>query len=180
VVELHGGTVTASSAGRDQGATFTVQLPQVTEHVSRGGESGATAPRPLLVGASVLIVDDDPDTREIAATALATAGAEVETAPSADHAFKAIEHRRFSVLVCDIGMPGTDGYELLARVRDSDAAHGRFTPAIALTAYASHDDVARAQASGFFAHVAKPFTIATLVDAVTAAAGSFRSQAPRA
>jgi CheY-like chemotaxis protein len=164
VVEMHGGTVTASSGGSSLGAIFTVRLPTA----SPAEAPAEFRPHPytaVLSGRPVLVIDDDEDTREIAAAALTSAGANVVVAPSAAEALTQLERSTFSVLICDIGMPQMDGYELLRQVRARDG-HNRAIPAIALTAYASSADVARAHAAGFHLHIAKPFNVAALVNAV--------------
>jgi signal transduction histidine kinase/ActR/RegA family two-component response regulator len=171
IVEMHGGTVSASSPGRDRGATFTVRLPLAQGPVT-GEAAAAAAPsaRPLA-GARVLVIDDDRDARDIAATALGAAGAEVVAVGSPDEALEQTSNGSlFSVLICDIGMRGMNGYEVLRRIRLQEAPRGRKTPAIAMTAHASIEDIARAKAAGFGWHVAKPVAVATLVHTVTTAA----------
>jgi signal transduction histidine kinase/CheY-like chemotaxis protein len=165
LIELHGGSVAASSEGRNRGATFTVRLPHLSvEAPVKRPLDGITGLR--LEGISVLVVDDDEDAREIAAAALTRAGARVEAVESPHVALVLLAERRFDVVVSDIGLPGLDGYELLERLRSFEAGRGHRTRAVAMTAYASDEDVARAQAVGFDAHVAKPFNMATLVTAV--------------
>jgi CheY-like chemotaxis protein len=109
-----------------------------------------------LPSTRVLVVDDDPDAVELVHELLTNAGAVVQTAQTADDALKALAHFHPDVLVSDIGMPETDGYGLIRRVRALEASNGGRTPAIALTAYASRDDADRCLASGFQSHIAKP------------------------
>jgi PAS domain S-box-containing protein len=164
LVELHGGTIRASSPGEGRGATFTVRLPIAASLMGR-------PPRPLpaahrddparasarpLEDVHVLVVDDDVETCEVMAMALGHEGARVTTAPSVAGAVEAIERRWPDVLVSDIGMPGEDGYDLIRKVRRLEASRGRHIPAIALTAYAAAEDRRRALEAGYEAHVAKP------------------------
>jgi signal transduction histidine kinase/ActR/RegA family two-component response regulator len=172
IVEMHGGTVAASSSGFGRGATFTVRLP-----LARGPmlAEGGVVPAPSyqqLAGARVLVVDDDGDAREIAAIALGAAGAEVVVAASPEEALELTSGGGvYSAIVCDIGMHGIDGYELLRRIHGREATASRRTPAVAMTAHASAEDIARAKAAGFGWHVAKPVVVSTLVQTVIVAAG---------
>lgn len=165
LVELHGGTVSAESAGPGKGSTFTVRLPvrAIAPSVPESGESVSTmdvveaAGGDLsLDGLHVLVVDDHADARELVAAALEEFGAEATTAGSADEALAALEARWPDVLVSDIGMPETDGYELLRRVRHRCAARGALLPAVALTAYARDSERAHALEAGFDVHLSKP------------------------
>jgi signal transduction histidine kinase/ActR/RegA family two-component response regulator len=169
LVEMHGGSVQAESAGRGLGATFTVRLPGA----AAGGRLAAFAPagdiggqRPLA-GVRALFVDDNPDTRALVRAVLEAAGAEVSLAASAVDALSALERDPFDVVVTDIGMPGVDGYEFVARLRERERAVGRMpVSAIALTAYAGAAHRRRALAAGFQAHLAKPIDPGDLVRAV--------------
>ncbi|RYE88510.1 MAG: response regulator, partial [Myxococcales bacterium] len=155
IVELHGGTITAHSDGPGRGATFTVELPGLAPTAT----SGATADAPtepasaapaVLAGTRVLLVEDDASTRLALQLVLEHHGAHVTVATSADEALAAIdrpgESPRFDVLVSDIGLPGRDGYGLLAALRERPA--GAALPALALTAYAREDDRQRVLAAG--------------------------------
>jgi signal transduction histidine kinase len=165
LVELHGGSVTAESAGAGRGATFTVQLP-VRAAEDGALEGGVTAPGngrhhtssglTSLLGIKILIVDDDDDSRFVLESALERAGAAVTSADSAAAALVALDAQRFDVLVSDIGMPGEDGFSLLKSVRRLPEPRGGTVPAIALTAYARSEDVERALGVGFQRHLAKP------------------------
>ena len=115
---------------------------------------------------SVLVVDDEDDTREAMAIGLGRHGARVVTASSASEALDALARERPQVLVADIGMAGEDGYALLRKVRALPAEHGGATPAIALTGYASQQDRGDALRAGFQMHVSKPVTPAELAAAV--------------
>jgi CheY-like chemotaxis protein/two-component sensor histidine kinase len=164
LVELHGGTIRASSPGECRGATFTVRLPIAASLMGRPPrplpashrDDPARAPARLLEDVHVLVVDDDVETREVMAVALGREGARVTTAPSVAGAVEAIERGWPDVLVSDIGMPGEDGYDLIRKVRRLEASRGRHIPAIALTAYAAAEDRRRALEAGYEAHVAKP------------------------
>jgi signal transduction histidine kinase/CheY-like chemotaxis protein len=172
LVELHGGTVTAASEGLGRGATFMVKLPfavaqpQVAPRAESATKDAARrpAPLPVLAGVSILVVDDEPDSRQLAARLFEDRGAVVTTSASAHEALELATTRRFDVIVSDIGMPGRDGYELMKDCR----ARGVTTPAIALTAYARREDRTQALSSGYQAHVAKPVEAAELLAAVAA------------
>jgi signal transduction histidine kinase/ActR/RegA family two-component response regulator len=154
IVELHGGSVTASSAGLNRGSSFVVRLPI-------GSASMATAPAPVepvtLKGIHVLIVDDNEDAREMLKTALRDYGATVHVTASAAQAMSLLEHKLTpDVLISDIGMPDADGYEFIRRVRTAGNAATRLLPAIAVTAYADPEDRIRATVAGYQIHLAKP------------------------
>jgi signal transduction histidine kinase/CheY-like chemotaxis protein len=176
LVELHGGTVEARNREDRPGAVFIVSLPrpQAAPADRTPGESRAptkagaeVAPAaPSLENVSVLVVDDDDDTREAMAIGLGRYGARVATAASASEALGALERERPHVLVADIGMPGEDGHALLQRVRALPAERGGATPAIALTAYASPQDRVDALRTGFQLHLPKPVTPAELATVV--------------
>ncbi len=122
----------------------------------------------------MLVVDDQPDARELAARVLAECGAEVATAASASDALPLVERVRPAVLVSDIGMPDVDGYELLRRVRALGPARGGTVPAIALTAFARDEDRVHALRAGFVLHLGKPVEPAELVAAVASIVESSR------
>ena len=176
LVELHGGSVSAISAGENQGSTFTVQLPIVPVYQleqARGGVHPAardlSAPVECpdrLDGLTVLVVDDEPDTLELLKAGLTQCGAEVAVAGSVEEAFKAIKTRVPDVLISDIGMAGEDGYDLIRRLRGFPAEAGGKVPAIALTAYARVEDRLHALRSGYQMHVPKPVELAELVTVI--------------
>ncbi len=183
LAELHGGTVHAQSAGEGKGATFSVTLPlsiAPAESVpalfseatppSSGGEGSGRAPQ--LNGIRVMLVDDDRDGREALAEALEQYGAEIKSAASADEAMCSIEKFRPEVLLCDISMPGEDGYSLLRKVRELGPERGGQVPAAALTAHAGEDDRAHSLSAGFQMHVAKPVNAERLAAAVEKLAAS--------
>jgi PAS domain S-box-containing protein len=178
LVELHGGTVRAKSAGEGQGSTFMVSLPlaPVRENGSRehplGPKSPLLAIRDVdLAGVKVLVVDDEPDARELVKRVLVQCKAEVTTAGGADEALSLLKSARPDVIVSDIGMPGKDGYTFLREVRALPAAEGGRTPAIALTAFARSEDRTRAMLAGYQVHVAKPIEPQELVATVASLAG---------
>ena len=155
LVEAHGGTVGAESAGEGRGATFTVRL---SVRAVRGPEAEARppeAPGPDLAGVRVLVVEDEPDAREMVAVLLRHYGAEVRVAGSAAEAWGQLSAGELpDVLISDLSMPEEDGYALIARVRALPA--GGQIPAVALTAHARAEDRQRALAAGFQEHLAKP------------------------
>lgn len=164
IVEMHGGSIAAHSEGPDRGAVFTVTLPLAHEGGADDAAAGDAAPAVALANLRVLIVDDEADARELLRRLLTEHGCEVETADSAAEALKRAGAGEYDVLLTDIGMPGTDGYELLRRVR----AAGRGEPkAIAVTAFARPEDRERAFAAGFDAHLSKPVNPARLLQVVT-------------
>ncbi|HEY2734341.1 MAG TPA: response regulator, partial [Polyangiales bacterium] len=178
LVELHGGSVSAESAGPGQGSTFTVNLPIRAVHeassatgLTREFDPSQTSPGVIAIdtflsGVSVLVVDDDEDARYLLESALERLGARVSTADSARGALVFLESQQVDVLISDIGMPGEDGFSLMKRVRALPAHRGGQVPAIALTAYARNEDVARALAVGFMRHLSKPADVDELAQAV--------------
>ena len=121
---------------------------------------------------TVLVVDDDADARELARRALAQAGAEVSVAEGSADALAAVGLSRFDALICDIAMPGEDGFVLLQSIRDREARNGRFTPAIAVTAHAGDESRRLASAAGYQFFLAKPYEFADLVGAVAQMRGA--------
>ncbi|HKG13019.1 MAG TPA: PAS domain S-box protein, partial [Pyrinomonadaceae bacterium] len=192
MVEAHGGSAHAYSAGAGQGATFTVDLPPLVGDA--GAESGVVkgsghagdargagggvegvVVAPPLVGLRVLLVDDDEDAMEMLAAFLGRSGAEIQSATSAAAALKELGVRAFDVIVSDIAMPVVDGYELMRRVRALGEAHGGQTPAVALTAYAGDSDRAQALRAGYQRHLAKPVDPSDLLEVIADLAGKQRT-----
>jgi CheY-like chemotaxis protein/anti-sigma regulatory factor (Ser/Thr protein kinase) len=193
LVELHGGTIRAQSDGEGKGSTFTVELPLPDP---RGGGASPARPRPqrrrsgagrpasrpvppALGGLRVLLVDDQPDNRSAFRLVLEAYGAAVDEAETADRALAVFgaalaAGEPFGLLVCDVGLPGRDGYDLIRAVRAVEREHGRAVaaPALALTAYARPEDRQRASDAGFQAHLTKPAEPADLVATLVALAGS--------
>jgi PAS domain S-box-containing protein len=174
LVEAHGGTVWAASKGLGKGATFTVTLPLLavsrdgsdTNRSASGKKLTEQASLTILKGLRVLVIDDEPDARELLTLALAQSGAEVKAAANARLGLDILKAWRPDVLVSDIGMPGQDGYDLIRSVRALESENGGRIPALALTGYASADDVLRAQQAGFQTHMSKPVSPNDLVSAV--------------
>ncbi|HLX07665.1 MAG TPA: chemotaxis protein CheB [Thermoanaerobaculia bacterium] len=171
LVELHGGAVSAESAGEGQGAKLTVALP-IPPLLDRPLESalpasGSTLPLalalPSLGGLRVLVVEDDDDSREALAALLEQHGIRVVATASGAEAVASLDEVLPDLLVSDIGMPGMDGYDLIREVRRRSENRGGRLPALALTAYADPEDARRAFAAGFQMHLAKPVTPADLL-----------------
>jgi signal transduction histidine kinase/ActR/RegA family two-component response regulator len=173
LVELHGGRASAESAGEGRGATFTVTLPivPVGGRSAEGGRAGSASTSYPLAGVTVLVVDDDGDTRNLLATVLAQHGAVPTTATDARDGMTTLRRLTPDVLVCDIAMPGDDGYAFVGQLRAWEATTGDRVPALALTAYARPEDRDRALAAGFDLHLAKPVEPADFLAAVARLAG---------
>jgi CheY-like chemotaxis protein/anti-sigma regulatory factor (Ser/Thr protein kinase) len=163
LVELHGGTIEAESAGEGLGSTFKVTLPVRAVATPIGEAEGAPAAVKRsreLAGVRALVVDDEDDARELLESALELYGAGVIAVSSAAEAYTLITEtppqERPDVMVTDIGMPDEDGYSLIRRLREWEEARGVHIPAVALTAYGRVEDRMRALKAGFQMHVAKP------------------------
>ena len=184
LVELHGGYVSCESDGAGKGATFRVYLPlrrdtglRLRGEAKRAEPSPAEGTRPTLTGIHVLVIDDQREARESLSTLLSQAGASVATAASGQ---EAMAHLALSdghgdeVILCDIAMPGEDGYATLRRIRaweSSGARAGRpHRPAVALSAFAQREDRTRALEAGFQVHLTKPVVPAELLTVIAKAA----------
>jgi PAS domain S-box-containing protein len=172
LVELHGGSITAASQGEGKGATFSVQLPlsimQLQDesspriHPTTETQPGEILSLPRLDGVHVFSVDDEPDARELLRTVLEDQGAKVTSFGSAHEALTALKTTKPTVLICDVGMPKTDGYQLIRTVRAEESRSERI-PALALTAFARAEDRKRSLLAGYQAHLAKPFDVGELI-----------------
>ncbi|TFZ06266.1 response regulator [Ramlibacter henchirensis] len=177
LVELHGGTVEAQSAGPGRGATFTVWLPTRTAKapaISEGRpelpEAAPFSPR-RLDGIRALLVEDDQDARHLAEQILRECGMAVQSVDSGPAALQAIDRQAPDVLISDIGMPGMDGFELIARIRRDPRPAIAGLPAIALTAFTRAEDRERALRQGFDRFLRKPVDATELVSEIAALAG---------
>jgi signal transduction histidine kinase/ActR/RegA family two-component response regulator len=177
LVELHGGTIKADSAGKGKGATFIINLPLAPQDSTRRrnvigsleaseGSQGTVTSLPSLDDVKVLLVDDDPDTLQILSVMLAESKAGVQTAASASEALEILEWYQPDVLVSDLAMPGEDGYSLIGKIRA--LAGGKVTqiPAVALPSSVRVEDRARALSAGFNMFVPKPVEPEELVTAI--------------
>jgi PAS domain S-box-containing protein len=176
LVELHGGIVTARSDGPDKGAEFSIHLPvmvsagptsqedETRAHPKLGGNLGDVLPS--LAGLRILVVDDEPEAREIVAAILGQAGAEVVAAASAEQALDLVIQWKPEMLISDIGMPNEDGYELIRKVRALRPENGGQIPAVALTAFARTQDRLKILSAGYQMHVPKPVEPVELVTVV--------------
>jgi PAS domain S-box-containing protein len=158
LVEAHGGTVTASSAGLGKGATFKVQLPtEALLPASPAPDDGLSQTvEGVLDGVRLLVVEDDPEANAMLHLVLTEQGALVTSAYDFDTALAAMEKARPDLLVSDIGLPGKDGYELMRAIRKSEEGGADRLPAIALTSFTRDRDLAQGRAVGFDAHCSKP------------------------
>jgi PAS domain S-box-containing protein len=184
LVELHGGSVVAHSAGEGQGATFIVKLPLTIAEIAPVSAARAhptavslDAARPVtrLDGLRVLVVDDDADALDLASAILGSAGAAVKTSLSAREALEMLHEWRPDVVVSDIEMPGEDGYSLIRKLRALDPSRGGKIPAVALTAYGRTQDRMASLTAGYNMHVPKPVDPAeftTIVASLVARTGS--------
>jgi signal transduction histidine kinase/ActR/RegA family two-component response regulator len=185
LVELHGGQVRAESGGPGRGARFTVEIPSGEPLVERrqtpvDGAAGGGFPgvfRLSLDGLRVLVVDDEPDFRDLLVTLLEERGAAVHAAASAAEALRTLPSLRPDVLLSDIAMPDVDGYELIRRLRALPAESGGRVPAVALTAYARAEDRRRVLLSGFNMYLAKPVDPEELVAVVASLGGRLGEEA---
>jgi PAS domain S-box-containing protein len=169
IVEMHGGTVKAESRGENQGATFIVQLPTALQLAPSVPEPTRiqTDLKAPLDNIQILLVDDEPDTREFQTFLLEQSGAKVTAVASGLEALQVLDRSVADVLVSDLGMPDMDGYMLIEQIRSRLSHHGGAIVAIALTAYAAEVDRLRAIEAGFQAFVTKPVEPETLVKSIT-------------
>jgi len=189
LVRRQGGKVTAESAGEGKGATFTVQLPLIVGSQasnamfaasSKNSDTNSNTNANDLAGLKILVVDDDPGIVEVFVETLTSYGAKVFTASSSAGALSALAEKKPDILVSDIAMPGEDGYSLIRKVRAMNPERGGQIPALALTAYVSVEDEARARSAGFNEYLAKPFEGRDLVLVLTRLAKNFSDSRPLA
>jgi PAS domain S-box-containing protein len=174
LVELHGGSVRVKSPGENQGSTFIVALPISyvrSDKSERRSDARSADPLesielPELESVSVLIVDDEPDGRALIARILEGRGARTTCVASAAEALDALARERFDILLSDIGLPDTDGFELIRRARLLDASRPGPIPAIAITAYARPEDRQRSLLAGFHMHLSKPIEARELIASI--------------
>ncbi len=183
IIELHGGSVSASSPGPGQGATFHIHLPvMVASRETRrlGSDVGerTSGPPPSLRGVRVLVVEDDDDARELIVSMLSACDADVAAVSTAGAALAALDERMPDVILSDIEMPAMDGYEFIREVRGRTRAGGGRVGAIALTAYARPEDRARSLMAGFQMHLSKPVNVSELAAAVASVGRHDGSQQP--
>jgi PAS domain S-box-containing protein len=181
LIEQHGGTVRAESAGEGRGASFTIELPLAKQQQAPGRSARAAMIRSNpgtpdmtvrnLNGVDALVVDDDRDNRELINRILTDCGATVHIAASAREAFARFKEATPNLLITDLGMPEVDGFELLDWVRNLPREQGGQVPAIALTAFARSEDRLRALEAGFSAHISKPVEPSELIATVASVVG---------
>jgi len=159
VVEMHGGTITAESAGKGQGAAFTVRLDTTAQRapLSSDGRAPRASSDASTARSRVLLVEDHPDTARTLAKLLNLAGFDVKTAGSAALALQLAAGESFDVVVSDIGLPDATGYELMQQLRDRHRMKG-----IALSGYGMEDDMRKSREAGFVDHVVKPVNLSQL------------------
>lgn len=189
LIEQHGGTVRAESAGEGQGSSFTIELPLAKQQSapSRSARAAMILPSPStpemtvrdLSGVDALVVDDDRDARELIKRILTDCGATVHIAASAREAFARFREAVPNLLISDLGMPEVDGFELLDWVRHLPREQGSQVPAIALTAFARSEDRLRALEAGFSAHISKPVEPSELIATVASVVGPTAPQVHR-
>jgi len=158
LVEMHDGKISVFSRGKGHGTTFTMSFPiaQASSKDLPIVELALPELAPNFVDLKVLIVDDDPDSRDLMEMLLQKTGAKVVVASTAAEALFSCTHELYDLIISDIGMPGEDGYTFIKKLRKSDQAKSRFQPAIALTAYIRETDRIKALDAGFQVHLSKP------------------------
>ncbi len=179
LVELHGGSVRAKSAGEGRGASFTITLPVMAAKLSELQQQPPAADRQLVIDCSaiqlqrlkILVVDDELDARQLIARLLQDRGAQVITATSADEAMELLKTLQPDMLISDIGMPGKDGYQFIREIRAKPQSQGGQISAVALTAFARSEDRTRAMLAGYQAYLSKPVEAEELVVTVASLAG---------
>jgi CheY-like chemotaxis protein len=179
LVELHGGTVEAGSPGEGKGSTFSIRLPIRAVHVpiasepqeSVGKATQASSAEVRLDGIRILVVDDQPDARQVLTKVFERVGATVTSAGSVSEALSTLKTTVPHILISDIGMPETDGLDLIREIR-SNGFSAKNLPAIALTAFAQEADVQSALTAGYQLHVSKPIDPGNLSQMVSNLVGN--------
>src|SRR5215510_13044121 len=185
IVEMHGGSVSASSPGKGRGATFMIRLPLIST-ARLAPRSGSRAESPAaaakerkipenghrLDGVRVLLVEDNPDTLDMLKFIFDESGAEVIPTTSVDDALDALDRLRPDALVSDIAMPDRDGYDLIREIRSREPEQDGKIPAVAVTAYVRAEDRVRVLAAGFQMHIAKPIDPEELIAVVASLTGN--------
>jgi CheY-like chemotaxis protein len=192
---MHGGTVHALSEGEGKGATFIVRIPFTAVRVlkdplqqaaqTKGDKEGAPVTKKddsainaaaQLRGLRALIVDDEPDAREMLQVMLGQYGIQVKTSASVQEALDLLERWKPDVLISDVGMPNEDGYSLILRLRALGHERGGLIPAIALTGYSRQEDRSQLLAAGYQMHMSKPVDLSQLVKAIMSLSGRTEGQ----
>ena len=180
LVQLHQGTIEVESKGKDQGSRFTVSLPLTSAGASDLVQNTATEVESselpsgfsrVLDGLRIMVVDDEADSRDLVTAILSECGSDVNCCESAAEALVCFREWKPDLLVSDIGMPGEDGCDLIRKLRKMRSKRAKQIPAVALTAYATKEDKARALAAGFQMHVSKPIEPEVLIMSIAAALG---------
>jgi PAS domain S-box-containing protein len=174
IVEMHGGRVSATSEGKNQGSTFTLVLPATTldqpsaAPVFEDRRASSAAPRrpQMLAGVRALVIDDDADAREILTTLLQARGVLVHAASSVREGLDALEREVPDIVLSDLAMPEADGFDLIRSIRERPETSGGRIPAIAVTALARPEDSRRSLSSGFQVHLTKPIDPLALYSAI--------------
>lgn len=164
LVEMHGGTITATSPGKGHGSTFTVRLPVAEQPAVQAGAPPSAAPRPAPAGSlQILLVEDHPDTVKIVTWLLQSIGHTVQTAGDIRTGLERLGQQKFDLLISDLGLPDGSGVDLVSEMR----RRGYELPAIALTGYGQQEDIQRTRAAGFSKHLTKPVELEQLEEAIS-------------
>lgn len=171
LIRLHGGAIEAHSAGPGQGSRFTIRLPALAETAESTVSAGTEAllqqfPMTPLAGLRILVTDDEEDARLATQSLLTSFGATVAVSASGSETLRLLDRQCFDLLLCDIGMQGMDGHELIRAIRKRPRDKGAMTPAIALTAFVMSRDQRASSLAGFDAHVAKPLSAQSLIGTI--------------